>query len=534
MLTAKTAQNILLLTITIMIVAFIMRVLPSTRTIDDAFITFRYSRNLVDGQGFVYNPNVQTLGTTTPLFTLLMAAISLIGGQEGYPWYALTVSALADAITCALIYAIARRVIPNILIAALPALLWAISPMSVTFAIGGMETSVNILWMVAATWFYTSGDKRPRTEIAIGVLAGLGILTRIDSALWVLALFGWQFLDYLITRRDVSLLRRLPWRTWAAFAVILLPWSLFAWGYFGSPVPNSLTAKTNVYIMPPMSAMVQFIRTYSNLFFEFDTFGAIGVTVASIVYLLLAVVALIFTARRLPRLMPFLLYTWGYFAAFSIANPLIFRWYLAPPLLPLMLAVVIGAWAIFSSIGSIKRGAKEQDESTNPPRGAIVIVGLMGALWVFTSLNGWTLSPDHGADRPAPSMAWHEVELHYQDMATMLRDEYGVTRETRIAAGDIGAVGWFSDATIIDTVGLISPEMRQYYPFDPSIMVEGQNYAVPPQLIYDADPEYILLMEAAVRNGLGRDARFAELYELIREIPTGYYGTGMQLYQRRG
>ena len=77
--------------------ALIARALPGTRTIDDAFITFRYSRNIVEGQGFVYNPGVQTLGTTTPLFALTMAAISKVTGGEDFQWYAIAVSALADA-----------------------------------------------------------------------------------------------------------------------------------------------------------------------------------------------------------------------------------------------------------------------------------------------------------------------------------------------------------------------------------------------------------------------------------------------------
>ncbi len=35
-------------------------------TVDDAYTTFRYARNLVNGLGFVYNPGEHVLGTTTP------------------------------------------------------------------------------------------------------------------------------------------------------------------------------------------------------------------------------------------------------------------------------------------------------------------------------------------------------------------------------------------------------------------------------------------------------------------------------------
>src|SRR5258708_39659005 len=85
------------LIIAVMLLAFTARIIPGPRTIDDAFITFRYSRNIVEGQGFVYNPGLQSLGTTTPLYTLLMAAISFVMRGEDFQSYAIAVNALADA-----------------------------------------------------------------------------------------------------------------------------------------------------------------------------------------------------------------------------------------------------------------------------------------------------------------------------------------------------------------------------------------------------------------------------------------------------
>jgi arabinofuranosyltransferase len=132
-------------------VALIARILPEPRTIDDAFITFRYSRNIVEGEGFVYNPGART-------------------------WIALFVNAAADAATAVLLALLLFRVSGRLSLAAIVGMLWAISPMSVTFAIGGMETSVVILWMVAAVSLYLA-----RRERWMAVCAALGILTRIDA-----------------------------------------------------------------------------------------------------------------------------------------------------------------------------------------------------------------------------------------------------------------------------------------------------------------------------------------------------------------
>ncbi len=68
-----------------------VRLVPGPRTVDDAYITFRYARNILNGSGFVYNPGEHVLGTTTPLYTGLMALLALPAGGPRrlfpcWPW----------------------------------------------------------------------------------------------------------------------------------------------------------------------------------------------------------------------------------------------------------------------------------------------------------------------------------------------------------------------------------------------------------------------------------------------------------------
>lgn len=557
------SRIVIIIAFTLALVAIIARLLPGPRTIDDAFITFRYSRNIVEGQGFVYNIGTPSLGTTTPLFTLLMAAISAITGGQNFQWYAIIVSAIADAITCVLLYLITRRLTGNDWLSAAPGLLWTISPASVTFAVGGMETSVNILWMVSATAAYVllpindvpvGEGLRPsrfnRRQILIGVLAALGFLTRIDAALWIGPLFLFQLVDVLRAGKGKSILQRIPWQTWLAFVIVLLPWFAFSTVYFGSPFPRSLSAKTVAYVMPPGTALITLIQNYSTPFFEDSTIKGIGLFALLIIYLILSLIGILFTARRLPRLLPFLFYPWIYITVFSIANPLIFRWYNAPPLPALCLSIFTGVWAVISGLstgradveivqtefGKVARKKAVTDTNPQPakPSRLLPVVGVISLLWLFTSVHGWVLHPDHGLDRPAPQMAWHKIELYYQEIATQLRDEYGVTPQTLVASGDIGVIGYFSRATILDTVGLVTPAVSKYYPVSPSIIAKDQNYAIPPQLILDDQPQYLVAMESMVRLGLEKNPTFKSEYKLIRDIPTDFYGTGMYLYKREG
>lgn len=47
--------------------------------VDDAFITFRYAENMAAGHGLVFNPGEPVLGTSTPLMTILLGMLKLIG-----------------------------------------------------------------------------------------------------------------------------------------------------------------------------------------------------------------------------------------------------------------------------------------------------------------------------------------------------------------------------------------------------------------------------------------------------------------------
>ncbi len=54
-------------------------------TTDDAFISFRYARNLVEGHGLVFNPGEYVEGYTNPLWTLWIAGGLRLGfSAEGW------------------------------------------------------------------------------------------------------------------------------------------------------------------------------------------------------------------------------------------------------------------------------------------------------------------------------------------------------------------------------------------------------------------------------------------------------------------
>jgi len=486
------------------IVALIARLLPGPRIVDDAYITFRYAHNLITGHGFVYNIGERVLGTTTPLYTLLMAGLALLTGSRDFPTLALCVNAVAGAAAVGLLYRLGKRFSGHRGVAVGGALLWAIAPYSVTFAIGGMETDLTIALLLAAADAHIAGRSR-----RMAVWCALALLARPDTAI----LLGLLWLDHgwerLRQRRPIPLLKE-----GMITAGILAPWIAFGTLYFGSPLPHSIAAKSVTYRLPPTAAFIRLLQHYATPFFEHRILPPTMLLGTFGVYLALWAFGGREAIRRNRRAWPIVVYPWAYFTVFAIANPLLFRWYLSPPMPFYFLLIVHGLWVIIHQAGR-----------------RCTSVGLAMFLLAAAgcTLNAWELHPDHGPDRPAPEMAWFQLELLYSQAADIVRTQ--AHPDDTLCAGDIGVLGYRTGMHILDTVGLVTPASTRHYPADPDIYVI--NYAIPASLVLDLDPDYIVILEIYGRRGLLPDTEFQARYRLIETLETDIYGSkGMLIFGR--
>lgn len=482
----------------IVLLAIAVRLIPGPRTVDDAYITFRYSQNLLNGYGLVYNPGEAVLGTTTPLYALLLSlAASVFGGSQApYPVIALWINALADGITCFLLLRLGRKVgYTNAGLAT--GLLWALSPMSVTFSIGGMETSFFILILMGSLYMYST--HRP---VPAALLAAFSILTRPDALLAVLPLLGARLLSLRKnTTHRPTLIEVL------AFSIPIVTWGIVGFLYYGSPIPQSVTAKAVVYSLPQDAALIRLLQHFATPFQGNLVFGRYYIAIGLLLFPAMSTLGWRRVLQNQRHLWPLAIYPIVYFLTFSIANPLIFRWYLAPPLPIYLLGITMG-------VESVTRDAKR------PP-----LFWAVSAIFLFLSLNTWTLQPDHGPTRPAPKMAYIKLEEMYVEAIIDLKPL--LQESTTIAAGDIGVIGYFSQGTILDLVGLISPVALEYYP----LPEEGYviNYAIPSELVLDLQPEFIIMLEVYGRRTLLLDPDFQRFYALHAEYPTDIYGSEAML-----
>lgn len=119
---------------------------------DDAYITFRYAANLARGFGLVFNPGERVLGTTSPLFTFILAAGGRLLGTRYIEEIAVAVGILAclgTLVLCERTFTIAG---------VHPAVKWtfltvvAFLPSFISNSTSGMETPVVLFLMVLSLY----------------------------------------------------------------------------------------------------------------------------------------------------------------------------------------------------------------------------------------------------------------------------------------------------------------------------------------------------------------------------------------------
>jgi arabinofuranosyltransferase len=205
------------------------------RTVDDAFITFRYSENLVVGSGPVFNPGEWVEGYSSPSWMLLMAgAIGL--GFDPVPaskWLGL----LASVACVLLVYADLRRLEPAGWAAGAGAALLGSSLVVQIWSVAGMETNAHGLLFLAGLVALVRDRPTSRSTVVASALLVAAALTRPEGlAPWILGAV------VVASGESTGRLQRLG--RYAAPGVLLLVHFVWRFSYYGFPLPNTYYAKT--------------------------------------------------------------------------------------------------------------------------------------------------------------------------------------------------------------------------------------------------------------------------------------------------
>jgi len=446
---------------------------------DDAYITYRYARNIASGLGFVYNQGEHVLGTTTPLYALLLAGLSWL--WPNIPLLSVALGGLGWAASIILIYLLGRRTHP--LSGLIAAALLVIEPLMIETL--GMETMVYVALCLLALYLQMTRHIR----LAV-VVAGLAFLTRWEGVL----VFGVVLLaEWLATHR-------LPWRAGLVFLLVTGPWLVFSQLYFGSIFPNTFFAKVGQIKTglvgggadPFWQTLLNIVkaRLTGHWLFRIELIcGFVGLGVQ---------------LRQVVPWWPVLFWTALYTLGYSTLGVVGFHWYYLPltPAFALLVAHGVSWLHEWWSYRSRWRWASWAIISL------LTLACLWPQGWIF-----WQFSEGINSIR---------VDSYRKVSAWLAQN---TPPDSSVALLEVGAVGFYTDRYVVDMMGLVTPSTIGHLDNWGQI----HFYAVTRYW-----PDYVVALRGTILDGPTPNDWFRRIYSPVAAIQNpADRGAPMQIFKRR-
>lgn len=208
--------------------------------VDDAYITFSFSKNLAMGRGPIYSYDVRVEGYSNFLWMLIISAgyfirsnLSVYATARVLSWIALGLMGIGLLRLC-------RRHAGWIASCAVVVVL-AHSTDLARASLSGLETAPYAALLTLATlWYLEESHDRPQRWSLIGFV--LVALMRIDGFIPLLYVLGFELVESILSKR-------FRWRSfarWVAPLALYVVWFLWRWRYYGLLLPTTYYAKTLV------------------------------------------------------------------------------------------------------------------------------------------------------------------------------------------------------------------------------------------------------------------------------------------------
>jgi len=399
---------------------------------DDPFITYRYAHNLAHGLGFVYNPGEPVLSTTTPLFTLILAGLSVVWPGDDLqliPRLALVLGAVSLPLGGLCLWDLGKQWKSGA-VGWVGLLLYPAFPLVVSTI--SSETPLYLAFCLA-----TFASYQRRNYSLTALCAALAALTRPDGLLLVVPLA----FDHFLRRRPIH------WKAVGIYLVLILAWSTFAWGYFGSPLPVTLAAKHN------QGNLAVSVRFAAGIFYILQQYTAWPYLLAGMLSLVGGLGALIRAVTMSTEghdapgsLEPLLILWWGllYFTAYAAMGVTRYFWYYAPLVPPFLIALGLGLDQISSLL---QRLTFRLNWSLRHRFLAVLPSFAIITLLLVTQANDlWQVrkTPDPRLELFRPAGQWLAQNT---------------PPGASVGALEVGIIGYYAQRPMIDFAGLIQPDI---------------------------------------------------------------------------
>jgi hypothetical protein len=379
---------------------------------EDAFVAFRYARNIASGAGFVFNPGERVLSTASPLLTMLLAA--------AYPLFhdriadlVVVISGAALGVQAFVIYRMLRDALPVTSMVVAVLVFAGLAHPNHFFA---LETNLALALGLSAIEAFRSGKAR-----WCGWLLGLSLLARYEAFLLVIPLLG-------LARGNASRLLRPA----GIAAAIWLPWLAFATFYFGSPLPHAWGGKFG--LTPLFSCAKAFFAEA----LELPGLEAVPKALRLPPAFVALGLSLCFLFRRAQAVFWLGIYGLAVLALFAVLGPPKGQtWYVYPGFLLLRVCLIAGIC-----------GWVELRPWPKPLRFAPIAASAAYALYLLTLLQSFSheLRVEY----------WLNVrQARYETVARYALEHFG--RGQTLLSTEVASLGYLTDYRVIDPYGLITP-----------------------------------------------------------------------------
>lgn len=394
---------------------FVYAALRADFVSDDAFIAFRYARNLVRGDGLVWNPGERVEGYSDFLWVILLAALHELGADL---LVAGRMQSLASGVATVVLTALlARRVLPGEpQLALAAAALVALNPCVAAWGAAGLETPLASALALAMVLPLVASTPTRRSFL---VASGFGLALAATRPEGVALFAAVALAAALAPARDLRerVTRLAPGL--GLFALGAAAYVAWRWSYFGDLLPNTYYAKSG------------FGASRATLGLHYlAAFCASPYVWATAPFALLGAVEL--WRRREPA--PLALFACALAVVVALGGDGLPMYRFLVPVIPL--AAVLAAVGAASAASRLPRAELRE---------ALSIAALAPAL-VLSFTPARDLYYDAMvAQRDFELPRWRAAG---EALARVL------PREALVAAVPIGALGYYSDVRVLDMVGL--------------------------------------------------------------------------------
>jgi hypothetical protein len=447
--------------------------------VDDAYISLRYAENLLAGKGLVYNEGARVLGASSVIYPFWIALLLRMSHGLGAA-YAIGISNLvAFALAAWGIWVICSPVSRRCAILVL--IVFSTFVRFVDNSTIGMETPLFVLLMVAS--LYLLNKERLGW---LSLVIALSILVRPEGVLWAIAV-----LVVLALKR-----MRPGLRQFVPGALLLGAWVVFSVAYYGSPIPQSVRAKSAWFVhLGSDGALATIGNVYGALsLLELDDtlMRAPWLRPGVIIFSVLTVGLFIYGAAKFIRkrsVLSALPVLFVLYLAFYLAGrcQMLFSWYGIPSGLAYVITVIFGMGYLTGRLGDRwTRGAWMKAAGVALTAGLLVMTVMV---WKETRLPYYRL-----------------IRNSYEMAGRFVYENSGV--DDRVCTFEIGMIGYSARRFVYDMGGLVSPEIASLYTNESS----GSPIS---EVLERFEPEFVVLDESHLKRLLtyGDGAWFTANYE---------------------